>query len=173
MVKNAFPFLTQETVLSREASPVDIKPTGDRYNLAQTQTHHSIEGRNTIIKETTFKEYLKNPSSQTGEGEEHKKYDLFWQDYEHLTYNWVMAIDLNACTGCGACVVACNAENNVPVVGRDEVRRRREMHWIRIDRYYSFDDDGKGGVTKETEIAGLQDLNKVRVCLPANALPAL
>lgn len=165
--KNAFPFFslrngTFQTSATAAVSPVE----GENWPLAQTQTHHSIEGRNSIIKEATFTEYLKNPSAGTGREEGHKdynKYSLFWQQYEHPQYNWVMAIDLNACTGCGACVVACSAENNVPVVGKDEVKRRREMHWIRIDRYYSFDDKGDGGVTKEHEIEDLKNFDNVRV----------
>ena len=162
--KNAFPFQSLRNGTFQNTAVATITATGDNTVLAQTQTHHSIEGRNSIIKEATFTEYLKNPGAGTGKGEGHKEYpNLFWQKYDRPTYDWVMAIDLNACTGCGACVVACNAENNVPVVGKDEVRRRREMHWIRIDRYYSFDDKGDGGVTREHDIAKLQDLDHVKV----------
>ena len=164
--KNAFPFLSLRNGTFQTAAVALLSATGDNSPLAQTQTHHSIEGRNSIIKEATFTEYVKNPSAGTGREEGHKNYDennLFWQKHDRPTYDWVMAIDLNACTGCGACVVACSAENNVPVVGKDEVRRRREMHWIRIDRYYSFDDNGQGGTTKEKEIAKLEDLDHVKV----------
>jgi molybdopterin-containing oxidoreductase family iron-sulfur binding subunit len=161
--KNAFPFQSLRDGAVQIAAVATLTATGDNSPLAQTQTHHSIEGRYSIIKETTFKEYVKNPASRTGEEEGHKEYDLFWQKYEHPTYNWVMAIDLNACTGCGACVVACSAENNVPVVGKDEVHRRREMHWIRIDRYYSFNDNGEGGVTREHEIVSLDNFDDVKV----------
>lgn len=158
--KNAYPFRALRNGTIQNANVGTVTATGDNIELAQTQTHHSYEGRN-VIRETTLKEYLKDPYSESGHGEEHKTYSL-WNEYERPVYNWVMAIDLNACTGCGACVVACNAENNVPVVGRDEVRRRREMHWIRIDRYYSFNSDGKE-VTKEKEIDKLQDMNNVSV----------
>jgi molybdopterin-containing oxidoreductase family iron-sulfur binding subunit len=160
--KNAFPFYSLRNGTFQSSAPATLTATGDNSPLAQTQTHHSIEGRNSIIKETTFKEYLKNPASNSGKDEEHKTYSL-WDEYDHPAYNWVMAIDLNACTGCGACVVACNAENNVVVVGKAEVMRRREMHWIRIDRYYSFNDNGEGGTTREKEIAKLEDLDNVRV----------
>ncbi len=164
--KNAFPFHSLRNGTFQTSATAALTPTGENSPLSQTQTHHSIEGRNSIIKEATFVEYLKNPSTGSGHEKGHKDYNennLFWQKYPIPSYNWVMAIDLNACTGCGACVVACSAENNVPVVGKDEVRRRREMHWIRIDRYYSFNDDGNGGVTRERQIASLDDLDNVRV----------
>jgi len=153
--QNAFPFHTFRNGTFQTTAVATIRATGEKTELAQTQTHHSYEGRNSIIRETTFTEYKKNPYAASGHFDEHKTYSL-WDEYERPTYNWVMAIDLNACTGCGACVVACSAENNIPVVGKDEVRRRREMHWIRIDRYYSFNDNGKL-VTKETEINQLPD----------------
>lgn len=157
--KNAFPFVSFVNGTMQYATNVTITPTGGYYELAQTQTHHSFEGR-AVIKEATFKEYLKNPGAGNEKGE-HKDYDL-WDQYEKPGNNWVMAIDLNACTGCGSCIVACNVENNIPVVGRDEVRRRREMHWIRIDRYYSYETKD-GDVTKEKEIAKLEDLDHVSV----------
>jgi MoCo/4Fe-4S cofactor protein with predicted Tat translocation signal len=157
--KNAFPFVSFINGTMQYASSVTITPTGGYYELAQTQTHHSFEGR-AVIKEATFASYLKDPAAGNAKGE-HKDYDL-WDQYEKPGNNWVMAIDLNACTGCGSCVVACNVENNIPVVGRDEVRRRREMHWIRIDRYYSYETP-EGDVTREKEIAKLEDLDHVSV----------
>jgi MoCo/4Fe-4S cofactor protein with predicted Tat translocation signal len=155
--QNAFPFNTFRNGAFIGTAVATIEKTDNQSELAQTQTHHSFEGRNSIIRETTFTEYKKNPYAASGHFDEHKTYSM-WDEYDHPTFNWVMAIDLNACTGCGACVVACSAENNVPVVGKDEVRRRREMHWIRIDRYYSFN---KGGdlITKESEINQLSDAN--------------
>jgi len=158
--QNAFPFLDFVNGTFQGTSAVTIKKAGGKYELAQTQTHYSIEGRN-IIRETTLKDYLKNPSAGTGHRFENKV-DL-WKEYDRPGHSWVMAIDLNACTGCGACVVACNAENNIPVVGRDEVRRRREMHWLRIDRYYSFQEEGGKSVTEENEIKHLDNMDNVSV----------
>jgi MoCo/4Fe-4S cofactor protein with predicted Tat translocation signal len=159
--KNAFPFQTFLNGTFQGTATASLTRTGDVIIFAQTQTHHSIEGRS-VIRDTTFKEYQKDPSSSSGEERKHKPYEDLWDAYERPAYDWVMAIDLNACTGCGACVVACNAENNIPVVGRDEVRRRREMHWIRIDRYYSFVEQGKE-ITEEQEISELKDLDNVQV----------
>jgi Fe-S-cluster-containing dehydrogenase component len=117
---------------------IRIAKTGRRIELAATQIHHTLtvpkelggEVR-PIVQETTLAELAKPP-----EAPEHHE-DLWPEDHAYQGHRWGMAVDLNACTGCSACVVACQVENNTPVVGRDEVRRRREMHWIRIDRYYS------------------------------------
>ncbi|SDK28379.1 prokaryotic molybdopterin-containing oxidoreductase family, iron-sulfur binding subunit [Pedobacter sp. ok626] len=174
--KNAYPFVSFSNGTLKYATTVKLAATGRREELAQTQTHYSFEGRN-VIREATFAEYQKNPAAGSGNDHaKHKTYDL-WDKYEKPGNNWVMAIDLNACTGCGSCIVACNVENNIPVVGKDEVRRRREMHWIRIDRYYSFNQEGEAhaegahghsainSVTKEKEIAHLNEdqMNNVSV----------
>ena len=154
--KNAFPFASLVNGTVQLSAKASISKASGTYELAQTQTHHTIEGRN-IIRETTFAKYQQDPNSESGRfSDSHKTYDL-WNKYEQPGHKWVMAIDLNACTGCGACIVACNVENNVPVVGRDEVRRRRELHWLRIDRYYTIQGEDanneKVGYTKEKEIA--------------------
>jgi len=162
--KNAFPFVSFNNGTLKYATTVKLSGTGMTDELAQTQTHYSFEGRN-IIREASLKDYLKDPAAGSGNHHKHKVYDLWTTDkYEKLGNDWVMAIDLNACTGCGSCIVACNVENNIPVVGKDEVRRRREMHWLRIDRYYSFNDEKTGeNVTEEKEIAHMSNLDNVSV----------
>ncbi len=114
-----------------------IIKTKKKHLFALTQTHHSMEGR-TIVKETTLDNYIKN-SSQINEIPESqpKKSKSLYKDQEQIGYQWGLSIDLNLCTGCGNCVIACQAENNIPVIGKEEVRKRRIMHWMRIDRYYS------------------------------------
>lgn len=157
--KNAYPFLRLVNSTLQGTASATISKAGGIYELAQTQTHHSIEGRN-IVRETTLKDFLKDPNS--GTGHRHVNHVDLWNEYEQPGHNWVMAIDLNACTGCGACIVACNAENNIPVVGRDEVRKRREMHWIRIDRYYTANDNGTK-VTKADEFEDMETMDNVSV----------
>ena len=121
---------------------VTIEKTGDTYSLVTTQTHHSMEGRH-IIKETTFKEYKKD--SKAGNEDHHELKDKLTTMYpapDHPGASWGLSLDFNKCIGCNACIVACQAENNVAVIGKEEVKNRRIMHWIRLDRYYSTDGDG-------------------------------
>lgn len=113
------------------------KVAGKVFELAISQTHNSMEGR-PIVRETTLDEYTKNPVSGNELKAEHESKAVTL--YEAPVYNghhWGMAVDLNSCTGCGNCAVACQAENNIQVIGKEQVRNRRIMHWIRIDRYYS------------------------------------
>ncbi len=152
---NAYNFISNATGnRSYVVNGVSVEKGDEDYQLAQTQTHHSIEGRD-IVRESTFEAWKKNPKAGNDKPKPHIY--TIWEKAEYRkdgapNHLWAMAIDLNACTGCGTCVVSCSIENNVPVVGRDEIRLRREMHWIRIDRYYSFNTKNEA-LTREKEIA--------------------
>jgi molybdopterin-containing oxidoreductase family iron-sulfur binding subunit len=116
---------------------VSIERTTDTYPIARTQTHHTMEGR-PIVRETTLGEYREDPSAGNHfhlEAESH--HQTLYPDAKFDGYHWGLMIDQNKCTGCNNCVVACTSENNVATVGKEEVKNRRIMHWMRIDRYFS------------------------------------
>ena len=119
-----------------------VTPVGKRARLAQTQEHHSMEGR--LIAATTTVEKLK----ETGEELAENRAPLLtaYPGPAYPGYRWGMAIDLSRCTGCSSCMVACVAENNIPMVGKEQVALSREMHWLRVDRYFIGDDTGNPGV---------------------------
>ena len=143
---NAAPLLRlSDGVLEYDGAQVKVSRTDRQHELASTQTHNTLtvpkklkppgSGPRPVVQETTLASFLKDPHAGVEDHEE--KEDLWPTDHPYTGPRWGMVIDQNACTGCSSCVIACQVENNIPVVGRDEIRRNREMHWLRIDRYYS------------------------------------
>ena len=121
------------------ADGAKVQKTGKTWLLAQTQEHQSMEGRPIAI-DTTFDEYRRHPNFAQFKTPDPKVLPL-WKPVEYKGHKWGMVIDLSSCTGCDACVIACQAENNIATVGKDQVHRNREMYWIRIDRYFLGEDE--------------------------------
>lgn len=151
---DTYPLRRSDSLFFSEAS---VEATGADYEIACVQDHHSLEGRD-MIRTATLQEYKETPDFASFEnfhgfavpgmkeakaaGDTRGPVSLFTEQYgpEHQP-QWGMTIDLNSCFGCGVCTIACQAENNIPVIGKREVGRRRIMHWIRTDRYYEGDPD--------------------------------
>jgi len=138
------------SVMGLASASVSVVKVAGHTDLACTQDHHTLSVPERLapargkhrdqIKTASLAEWKQHPEHVFADHEGHPA-DIWPHDHEYTGHHWAMAIDLTACTGCSACVISCQAENNVPVVGKDEVRRHREMSWLRIDRYYSGDGD--------------------------------
>jgi molybdopterin-containing oxidoreductase family iron-sulfur binding subunit len=149
--QNAYPLLSFNGSTIEWSAPAEMAATDKVYKIAQGQTHNSYEGREGVVREITLDEYKKEPEiirneraaelKNFGGIEKFEKDGTHYPVYERPGIKWGMSIDLNSCFGCGACVVACHIENNVPIVGKHEVMRYHDMHWLRIDRYFSGNPD--------------------------------
>ncbi|RAV28545.1 TAT-variant-translocated molybdopterin oxidoreductase [Sinomicrobium soli] len=146
--------------------PVTIEKVSGEHEFACVQLHNTLMGRGDIVKETTLEifntkdaaEWNVTPKVSLNHQEIEAVSADLWDDFDtSIGHHFNLSIDLNACTGCGACVIACHAENNVPVVGKEEVRKSRDMHWLRIDRYYSSQDSFEGDNEVKDGISGLGD----------------
>jgi molybdopterin-containing oxidoreductase family iron-sulfur binding subunit len=154
--------LRASTGLGFAAGKVDKQ--GDKGVLARTQEHFNTEGR-PLIREGTLDEFKKNPKFVTELVEEHAPNESMWTDRDYSKgHKWGMAIDLNGCIGCGACMIACQAENNIPTVGREGVLWSREMHWIRVDRYYEGTPDEPRAVMQPMPCQQCEDAPCEGVC---------
>ncbi|MFT6746377.1 MAG: Fe-S-cluster-containing dehydrogenase component, partial [Glaciecola sp.] len=179
--KNVFPlFSKSETFENTVTTGVKLsydKDNEKRYPMATTQTHHTMMGRK-MVNETTLATYVSEKGQAKGKegyneqllisdsyGEKKKPEDLdLWAEHAiDLGHRWGLTIDLNTCTGCGSCVTSCSIENNVHVVGKDEIRRSREMHWLRIDRYYSSSTEEDEKITDASQLEGIGDYKDAEV----------
>ncbi len=159
---NAYPLMQN----FQTTQNVTIEKVGGVHEFASVQQHNTLMGRGDIVKETTLEifntkdKHFWNAVPEVSKA--HVEYEVtspevdIWEEFDRsVGHHFNLAIDLNACTGCGACVIACHAENNVPVVGKSEIRRSRDMHWLRIDRYYSSEETFAQDDTKKEGFEGL------------------
>tara|TARA_R110000850_G_scaffold199977_1_gene326149 strand:- start:47642 stop:50713 length:3072 start_codon:yes stop_codon:yes gene_type:complete len=149
----------------KDIQRISLEKVGGEHEFACVQLHNTMMGRD-IIRETTLEvfntvDYTEwNPMPKVSLNHVNTPVDSpdvdLWESFDRsIGHHFNLSIDLNACTGCGACVIACHAENNVPVVGKTEVRRSRDMHWLRIDRYYSSEESILADADKKNAISGL------------------
>ena len=163
---NVFPMLSTENDEFTYSNSGKVAKVDGEYIIAATQIHHTVMGRHSIVRETT-KEIFDNKGKEAynpahtlqtlDDNLNHvekpvSEFDI-WDEHpvENVGHRWGMSIDLSSCIGCSNCLVACQSENNVPVVGKDEVRRGREMHWLRIDRYFASDEEAAVGTKKNKD----------------------
>ena len=162
--KNAYQFYKD---YNNFQSNVSVKVVAGEHEFACIQLHNTLMGRGDIVKETTLETYNdhslnprktwnKVPVVSLDHNEVEASTVDLWDEFDRsVGHHFNLSIDLNSCTGCGACVIACNAENNVPVVGKDEMRKSRDMHWLRIDRYYSHEESFAEDVEKKEAGTGV------------------
>lgn len=163
--KNVFAWVDFNNTFNYSVANASVEKTKETFKLAYTQTHNQYEGRDEVVREYALGDFKKNPTilkvvrnelvedyaKETGD---FRAEGTLYPNYPYPGAKWGMSIDLNSCTGCSACTVACTSENNVAVVGKSEVLRSHEMHWLRIDRYYATYRDDSGN-------DNLDDLNVV------------
>jgi MoCo/4Fe-4S cofactor protein with predicted Tat translocation signal len=146
---------------------ITIRPAGRRHALATTQSHHRMEGREPV-RMATLDAFHADPHVATRDVEPHPERTSLYPPHPYDGHAWGMVIDVGACIGCNACVTACVAENNIAIVGREQVLRGREMHWIRVDRYYTGDLDAPGIVHQPVPCMHCENAPCELVC-PVNA----
>ena len=161
---NAYALRTSDAMWS--GAGLTVRRTGRRSRLASTQHHYSMEGRD-LIRVATAAEYARDPRFAQKAGKTPTPKETLY-DYSKPAsspdYAWGMAIDLNKCIGCNACMIACQAENNIPVVGKEQVAAGREMHWIRVDRYYTGDLDAPQSYSQPVTCMHCEDAPCEPVC---------
>lgn len=182
---NVFPAMGMANgTTSKYSADVSFEANGGDYQIATTQTHQTVMGRTSVVRETnlaTFSTGSKddyNPAHilATHDGPKNVNDVDLWAEHpiKNVGHHWGMSIDLNSCIGCGSCVTSCNSENNVPVVGKDEVRRSREMHWMRIDRYFSSNEEDveqRNYTAMETPEENPQVVHQPMMCQHCNHAP--
>jgi molybdopterin-containing oxidoreductase family iron-sulfur binding subunit len=161
---NAYALRTADAMWS--GGGLSVRRTGKTAKLSSTQHHFSMEGRD-LIRVATAAEYARDPYFAQKSGEVPSPKETLY-DYSKPAassdYAWGMSIDLNKCIGCNACMIACQAENNIPVVGREQVAAGREMHWIRVDRYYTGDLDAPTAYSQPVTCMHCEDAPCEPVC---------
>jgi len=189
---NAYPLIGEisgSPALNRTVN-VGVTMTGQPAKVAHTQTHQTFMNRDFVIQETTLNTFKNHPEhafhrpkiavsnalenklgDEVVDGKMQPREISLWKGHTYNNHHWTMAIDLNSCIGCSACSVACQAENNVPVVGKQEVLNRREMTWIRIDRYYSSEKTAKSNAELEVAAENPEVTFQPMMCQHCNNAP--